>query len=147
MDETVPVTPEMKRNFRSWVGLCAQFAVLAVLAVFGAATASGAARPGDATTGLVLAVAAAVLAFLRLKSVFDGAPPGFGDLVLVDTMWGLAVAVPVFTILALVGLFIAHGADGGSLQAAGIVLFIASGIIVFLDLKRVFDRIDGGGHS
>ena len=33
-----------------------------------------------------------------------------------------------------------------SLQAAGIALFVASGVIVFFDLKRVFDRIDRRGH-
>jgi hypothetical protein len=146
MDETVPVTPEMKRGFWSWLGLCAQFAALAVLAVFGAATASVGARAGDDASGLVLALAAAALAFLRLKSLFDGASPGLGDFVLIDDMRGLGLVVPVFVVLAFAGLLLAHGADAGSLQAGGIALFIVSGVIVFLDLKRVFDRIDGSGR-
>jgi hypothetical protein len=146
MDETVPVTPETKKGFRAWLGLCVQFAALAVLAVFGAATASAGARPGDDTSGLILLAAAIVLAFLRLKASFDGAPPGLGDLILVDDMKGLALAVPVFAVVALAGLFLAHGAAAGSLEAAGIALFVASGVIVFLDLKRVFDRIDRQEH-
>jgi hypothetical protein len=146
MDGTVPVTAETKGDFRAWLSLCLQFAVLIALAVFGAIVASAAARPGDDTSGLILALASIALAFLRLKSTFDGAPAWLGDFVLVESMRGLGLAVPVFTVLGLAGLFLAHGAEAGSLQAAGIGLFAVSGLIVFLDLKRVFDRIDSGPH-
>ena len=146
MNGTVPVTPETKRDFWEWLSLCLQFAALIALAVFGASVASAGAQPGDDTAGLILALAAIALGFLRLKASFDGASAWLGDFVLVSGMRGLGVAVPVFTVLALAGLFLAHGAESGSLNAAGIGLFVVSGIIVFLDLKRVFDRIDRSGH-
>jgi hypothetical protein len=144
MDETVLVSEETKRGFWSWLGLCAQFLALAALAILGAAAASADRRPGDYLCGLLLTVAAIALAFIRLKQVFDGGPTGLGALVLVDDMRGLAVAVPLFVVIGLAGLFIAHAWESGSMHAAGIGLFVASGIIVFLDLKRVFDRIDAG---
>jgi hypothetical protein len=59
-------------------------------------------------------------------------------------MWNLAVVIPLFTIIGLAGLFIAHAWENGALHAAGIALFIVSGVIIFLDIKRVFDRMDSG---
>jgi hypothetical protein len=144
MDETVPVTPETKRGFLAWLGLWLQLAVLAALAVFGLAVASRDVAPGDYASGLVLAVAAIALALLRIKHTLDGGAPGLGDFVLVDDMWGLGVAIPVFVVLALAGLFVARAWESGAMHTAGIGLFVVSGVIVFLDLKRVFDRLDRG---
>jgi hypothetical protein len=144
MDETVPVTEETKRGFWSWLGLSAQFVVLAGLALLGAAAASADRRPGDYLCGVLLSVAAIALGFIRLKHFFDGGPPGLDGFLLVDDMRGLVVAVPVFVVIGLAGLFVAHAWESGSMHAAGIALFVASGLIVFLDLKRVFDRIDAG---
>jgi hypothetical protein len=146
MDETVPVTAETKRGFWAWLSLMLQFAVLIALAIFGAATASAGAREGDDTSGLILTLAAIALGFFRLKSVLDGESAWPGDFILVENMRGLGVAVPVFALLGLAGLFLARGAESGSLHTAGVALFVASGAIVFLDLKRVFDRIDKAGH-
>ena len=47
--------------------------------------------------------------------------------------------------IGLVGLFIAHAWESGAMHAAGLALFVASGAIIFLDLKHVFDRIESGG--
>jgi len=53
------------------------------------------------------------------------------------------VAVVVeFAILALAGLFVAAGFDRGGMHNAGVALFVASGIAVFLSLKHVFDNLD-----
>ena len=144
MDETVPVTEETKRGFWSWLGLWAQFVALAALAILGAITASADGGPGDYLWGVLLSLAALALAFLRLKHSFDGGSPGLGTFILVDDLRGLAVAIPVFVVTGLAGLFVAHAWESGSMHAAGLGLFVASGIIVFLDLKRVFDRIDAG---
>lgn len=144
MDKTVPVTPETKRGFLAWLGLWLQLAVLAALAVFGAALASRDAAPGDYTSGLILAAAAIALALVRIKHTLDGGAPGLGDFVLVDDMWALWIAIPVFVVLALAGLLIARVWEEGTMHTAGIGLFVVSGVIVFLDLKRVFDRLDNG---
>ena len=55
-------------------------------------------------------------------------------------MTNLAVAIPLFTVIGLAGLFVAAAWPYGSLHAAGLALFVVSGVIIFLDIKRVFDR-------
>ena len=50
--------------------------------------------------------------------------------------------IVIFTILGLAGLFIAAGFDHGGLHAAGVALFAASGLAVFLSMKHVFDALD-----
>lgn len=60
-------------------------------------------------------------------------------------MWNLAFVVPLFTVIGLAGLFIAHAWENGSMHAAGIALFVVSGAIIFLDMKHVFDRSESPG--
>jgi hypothetical protein len=132
--------------FWSWLGFWLQFLVLGVLAIIGAFVASGDARPGDYQCGMLLSLAAIALAFLRLKHQLDGGAPDWGGFLLVDDMRGLAVVIPLFAIIGLAGLFIAHAWESGSMHAAGIGLFIASGAIVFFDIKRVFDRLEAQGR-
>jgi hypothetical protein len=128
--------------FWSWLGFWLQFLVLGGLAIIGAFVASGDAGPGDYQSGMLLSLAAIALAFLRLKHQLDGGAPDWGSFLLVDDMRGLAVVIPLFAIIGLAGLFIAHAWESGSMHAAGIGLFIASGAIVFFNIKRVFDRIE-----
>jgi hypothetical protein len=123
-----------------------QILVLAVLAVIGAFAASGAERPGDYACGTILILAAVALAFLRLKRRLDGGSSGLADSLLVEDMWNLAIVVPLFAIICLVGLFLAHAWESGAMHAAGLALFIVSGVIIFLDLKHVFDRIEARGQ-
>jgi hypothetical protein len=141
MTET-PARPESAEHaFWSWVGFWLQMLVLGVLAIVGAFTASGADRRGDYACGLVLSLAAIALAFLRLKDWLDGNSPGWSDFLLVGNMWNLALVIPLFTVIGLAGLFIAHAWEGGAMHVAGIALFVASGAIIFLDMKHVFDRM------
>ncbi len=128
------------RDYWAWIGFWAQFAVLAALAILGLVIA-GSDAPGDSTTGLLLAAAAVALAFMRLKLWFDGGATGWMTFLFVETPRGLVVVVPLFVVIALAGLFMGAGADG-SLQTAGIGLFIASGVLIFLSLKRVVDKLD-----
>jgi hypothetical protein len=125
-----------------WLGFWVQFALLGICIVLGAFAASNADAPGDYAAGIVLILGAAALAFWRLKNRFDGGPPGWRASFLVGGMWGLVVAIPLLTIIGLLGLFIASAWSYGSLHAAGIALFVAGAVIVFLDIKHVFDRID-----
>jgi len=142
MDEPGSTPEDAERAFWSWLGFWVQFLILGLLAVIGAFVASGNARPGDYECGLLLSLAAITLAFLRLKHQLDGGSPGWDSFLLVDDMKNLALAIPLFTVIGLVGLFIADAWESGAMHAAGIGLFVVSGAIVFLDIKHVFDRID-----
>ena len=145
MAETPRTSDAAASPFWSWLGFWAQMLVLGVLAVVGAFAASGAERSGDYDCGMILSLAAIALAFLRLKRQLDGGASGFADLLLVDDMPNLALVIPLFAIIGLAGLFIAHAWEHGDMHTAGVALFIASGVAVFLNLKHVFDRIDAGG--
>ena len=133
-----------ERGFWLWFGFWVQFLLLGLCVVIGAFAASGAAEPGDYAAGIVLMLAALALAFLRLKARFDGAPAGWRSFVLVDNMASLVVVIAVFVVVGLAGLFVASGWPFGALHIAGVALFAVSGLIVFLDLKQVFDRVDSG---
>jgi hypothetical protein len=128
------------RDYWAWFGFWAQFVVLGGLTILGLAIA-GSGAPGDDTAGLLLAFAAIALAFMRLKLWFDGGATGWMAFLLVETPKGLLVVIPLFVVIALAGLFMGAGASG-SLQNAGIALFISSGAVIFLSLKRVFDALD-----
>jgi hypothetical protein len=140
MDITSTPPQHPDQTYAAWLGFWAQFVVLGGLAILGLYVGSSG-EPGDYTTGLILAIGAVILAFMRLKHWFDGGTDDWVSFLLVDRMAQLVVVIPLFAVLALAGLFVAAGAVG-SLQDAGIALFVACGLIIFLSLKRVFDRID-----
>jgi hypothetical protein len=129
------------RAFWSWLGFWVQFLVLGICLVLGAFVASGAEEPGDYAAGIVLIICALALAFLRLKQSFDRLPSGLSNFLLVDNLASLTVVVPLFAVIGLAGLFLARAWLYGSLHDAGIALFVFSGVIVFLDIKQVFDRM------
>ncbi|MBV8936301.1 MAG: hypothetical protein JO095_10915 [Alphaproteobacteria bacterium] len=139
MRQTSQTLDTAERAFWSWLGFWLQILVLSVLAIAGAFAASTGDRPGDYACGMALTLASIALAFLRLKHRLDGRPAGWGDFLLVGDMWNLALLIPLFTVIGLAGLFIAHGWESGAMHAAGIALFIASGAIIFLNMKHAFD--------
>jgi hypothetical protein len=128
----------------AWTAFWGQLVVLAALAVLGAAFASADSVPGDYACGLLLSLAAIALGFMRVKSRLDGAAAE-GRSFLVDDMANLVAVIVIFTILGLAGLFIAAGFDYGGLHDAGVALFAASGLAVFLSMKHVFDIRDRTG--
>jgi hypothetical protein len=139
-------TPDnAERAFWSWLGFWLEILVLGVLAIVGAFAASGADRRGDYTCGMVLNLAAMALAFLRLKRRLDGNGSDWADFLLVDDMWNLALVIPLFAVIGLAGLFVAHAWEEGAMHSAGIALFIVSAAIIFLDMKHVFDRMEPPG--
>ncbi len=142
MAETSRGPEPAEQGFWSWLGFWLQFVILALCVVVGAFAASGGELPGDYGCGIALILGALVLAFVRLKQSFDGVSLGWGTFVLVSNMRSLAVAIPVFTVIGLVGLFIAHDWPSGALHGAGLGLFVVSALIIFFDIKTVFDRID-----
>jgi hypothetical protein len=127
-----------------------EIVVLGFLAIVGAFFASANASPGDYACGMILALAAIALAFLRLKARFDGASNGrasgdWASSLLVDDWANLTAVIVVFVILGLIGLFLAAGHEYGGLHNAGIALFVVSGAAVFLNLKHVFDLAERRG--
>ena len=144
MDETGQTPDDAERAFWSWLGFWIQFLILAVLAVIGAFVASEDERPGDYLCGLLLSLGAIALAFLRLKRRLDGGALDWGTFLFVDDMKNLALAIPLFAVTGLAGLFIARAWESGVMHDAGLGLFVASGAIIFLDIKHVFDRMNSG---
>lgn len=135
---------EAEGTFWSWLGFWLQFLLLGILTVVGAFFASAAVRPGDYACGIVLILCSLALAFLRLKARLDGGDAGWANSLLVRDMRNLALVVPLFTVIGLAGLFVAHAWERSAWHEAGIALFVVSGVIVFLSVKHVFDRIDSG---
>jgi uncharacterized membrane protein YhaH (DUF805 family) len=140
MDDSAASPQHWGQDYWAWVGFWAQFVILGALAILGLAIA-GSGAPGNDATGLLLTFAAIALAFMRLKLWFDGGATGWMAFLFVDTPRGLLVVIPLFVVIALAGLFISAGGSG-SLRNAGIALFVASGAVIFLSLKRVFDNLD-----
>jgi hypothetical protein len=126
----------------AWIGFWTQLVVLGACAVLGAAFASEDSAPGDYTCGLLLSLGAIALAFMRLKNRFDGAAADWASFLLVDDMGNLVAVIAIFTILGLIGLFTAASFAEGGLHDAGVALFAASGLAVFLSMKHVFDTAD-----
>jgi len=135
---------ESELGYAEWILFWGQLIVLGFLAVLGAFFASDNNAPGDYGCGLLLSLAAIALAFMRLKGRFDGAAADWGSFLLVDDMANLLAVIVVFTLLALAGLFTAARFDHGGLHNGGVALFVASGLLVFLSLKHVFDNLDRG---
>jgi hypothetical protein len=125
-----------------WIAFWLQLAVLAVLAVLGALFASADVAPGDYACGLILAVAAVLLMFLRVKGYFDGGPAGFSNSLLVDDMPSLGLTVIVFAALGFGGVFVAAAVGAGGLYVGGVALFAVSALAILLSMKRVFDNLD-----
>ncbi|HTZ36838.1 MAG TPA: hypothetical protein VMB84_12475 [Stellaceae bacterium] len=128
-------------GYRAWFAFWAQFVVLGGLAILGLYIGGRGEAPGDYATGLLLAIGAILLAFLRLKAWFDGTAGDWTSFLFVDRPAHLVVVIPLFTVIALAGLFVA-AAQPGSLHDAGIGLFIVCGLVIFLSMKRVFDKLD-----
>ncbi len=136
-----PTSPQQQeQSLGAWLGFWIQFVVLAALAILGLRIGSDGAT-GDYATGLMLTVGAILLAFLRLKAHFDGVGDDWTSFLFVDRPGQLVVVIPLFTVIALAGLFMGAGAPD-SLQGAGVALFVVSGLVIFLSLKRVFDKLD-----
>jgi hypothetical protein len=142
MNQSSATTEPNELGVCAWIAFWAQLVVLGVAAVLGAFFASECRAPGDYACGVLLSLAALALAFMRIKSRFDGGPADWGSFLLVGDMPNLAAVIAIFTVLALAGLFVAARFDHGGLHDAGIALFVASGLAVFLSLKHVFDNLD-----
>jgi len=134
-------------SYCAWFGFWGQFVALGLLAVIGGFFASADAASGDYACGLILALAAIALAFLRLKTWFDAGSGGWANFLFVDDTANLILAIVVFVVLGLGGMIVASGVGYGGLQNGGVALFIVSAIGVLLNLKHVFDIRDRSGRQ
>jgi hypothetical protein len=130
------------REFWSWFGFWGQFVGLGLVAAIGGLFAGESTDSDDSACGLLLMVAAIVLAFIRLKDHFDGRAAGWSETLFVDTMPNLTLAIVLFAILGLLGLVTAAEAEHGALHNAGVALFVVAVFAVFLNMKRVFDTAE-----
>lgn len=129
-------------SYGAWLAFWAQLVVLGFLAILGAFYASTDAQPGDYACGLILSIAAIVLALLRVKARFDGDPLDWASFLLVDDMANLVAAIVVFVLLGLAGVFVAAAVGQGGLYAGGVALFIVCAIAALLSMKQVFNNLD-----
>ena len=127
-------------GYGAWIAFWLQLIVLGLLVVLGALYASADVEPGDYGCGLILLVAAILLALLRVKQRFDGNGMGWSSSLLVDDMASLVLAIVVFVVLGLGGVIVAAAVGAGGLYAGGVALFAASAIAILLSIKRVFDK-------
>lgn len=129
-------------GFAGWFAFWGQLIVLGFLAIVGAYFAGADAESGDYSCGLILTIAAILLAFLRLKARFDGAVLDWSSFLFVDDMMNLLAAIVVFVLLGLAGLFMAADSGAGGLYAGGVALAVVSAVAILLSTKRVFDNLD-----
>jgi len=129
-------------GYGAWIAFWAELILLAALAVLGAFFASADDAPGDYACGLLLSLAAIALAAMLVKNRFDGGAADCASFLLVDDMANLVAVIVILTILGLAGLVAASGFDRGGLHNAGVALFAASGLGIFLSMKHVFDVRD-----
>jgi hypothetical protein len=130
------------REFRAWLAFWVQLAILVLLAIVGLYFAAQGDEPGDYAIGLILAIAAIVLAALRVGSRLGGDTGGWGALLLVDNMPSLVTAIVVFIVLGLAGLIIGGTHRSVSVQDGGLALFVVCVLLVFFSMKRFFDRLE-----
>lgn len=142
-DERSRVSEETQQRPPVWLGFWLPLLVAAALAVIGAFVASRGRQPDDYACGLALFLGAVAFAYLWLKRRLDGGGARWGDFLLVDDMCNLAFVIPMFTVIGIFGLFLG-AAHQGSLHVAGVALFVVSGLLIFFDIKHVFDRHESG---
>jgi hypothetical protein len=135
------------REYLAWIAFWAQIIVLGFLAILGAFFASEPGEPSAYSGGLWISLAAVALAFMRLKQYFDirqqDAPPFlFGA-----DMSSLVAVGGLFAALVLTGLLLAANKEIGTAHDAGLILSGASGLAVFLNIKRIFDQLYARGYA
>lgn len=120
-----------------WLG----YLFLAAAALLGLFTASGA--PDDATyaAGLGTSIVAVIIIVTRMSRQLDGRDIGFLLPVTVTSSDLLFASIAVLAVLGLVGVILA-ATVGGALYGIGLALFAIAAALVFIEIKRYFDRRD-----
>jgi len=120
-----------------WLG----YVFLAFAALLGLFTASGAADRATYVAGmLTFAIAVAVIA-MRAKRQLDGAEVGFLLPISPSDADTLVVTIAILGVLGLAGGALA-ATVGSALYGIGLALFLVCALLIFIEIKRYFDRID-----
>jgi hypothetical protein len=127
------------RLLAPWLG----YAFLGASAVLGLFTASAAEDGASYAAGLATFALAAIIIAVRMKRQFDGSEVGFLLAVSVGGSDALLVAIALQAVLGLIG-FILAATVGGAVYTIGIALFIICMALIFIEIKRYFDRQDRG---
>ena len=123
-----------------WIG----HVLLIAAAIFGLATASGAADDAAYDAGMVTFLVAVVLIAFRVKRQLDGAAVGLLLPIAIEREDGLLVTIAALTVLGLVGGILAASV-GGVFYGVGLALFLICAGMIFFEIKHYFDR--RAGHS
>ncbi len=137
-------TEAADREFWMGVRLFVGRSVLGGIGLLGLFTASHAESGATYTAGLALFGFAVAILFFEIDRFFDGRPSLFmGTKGLVaSTNDDLLVLLPGRVVMILAGLFLAARAEENAGYAMGLGVAGVSLVMVFLDLKGVFDRLD-----
>jgi hypothetical protein len=130
---------EAWRLVAPWLG----YAFLAAALVLGLFTASGASDRATYDSGLAAVAIAAILVAWRMKQQLDGRDIGFLVPVTPADSDTLLVTIAILAVLAVVGGVLA-ATVGGTLYGIGLALVLVSAAFIFVEIKRYFDRRDGG---
>ncbi|HUK61277.1 MAG TPA: hypothetical protein VLV50_18750 [Stellaceae bacterium] len=130
---------EVWRLVGPWLG----YLVLGAAGIFGLFTASASADAATYDAGLIAFAIAVVLIAVRMKRQFDGTEAGFLLPISPAGADTLFVTVAILAVLGLVGAVLA-AAVGGMLYGIGLALFIVCAALIFIEVKRYFDRLDRG---
>lgn len=134
--------PGQDREFWNGARNALRWALLLGFGLLGLGAASSAGDSIDSARDLGVFVVVVLLFFWEVKRHYDGAPPlGFRDLAVEDPL-SLAIGIPLFAILGLVGLFMASGAETISGYCAGLGLAAGAIAMVFVNLKSRFDAAE-----
>lgn len=123
-----------------WLG----YGFLGGAAVLGLFTASGAEDDATYASGLATVAIAALLIAWRMRQQLDGRDIGFLLPVAAAGSDTLFVTIAVLAALGLAGAILA-ATVGGTVYAIGIALFIIAALFIFIEIRRYFDRREGGG--
>lgn len=119
------------------------YVFLAAAAILGLFTASGATDSGTYYSGLATFALAVIIAAVRMKLQLDGRETGFLLPVTAASSDALVVTIALLAVLGLFGVVLAASV-GGDVYSIGLALFVISAALIFLEMKRYFDRADAG---
>jgi hypothetical protein len=130
---------ELWHMLAPWLG----YVFLGAAGVLGLFTASGA--PDDATydVGLSTFIVAVVIIAVHMKRQLDGREVGFLLPVAAASGDVLVVTIAILGVLALAGAALA-ATLGGTLYGIGLAFFIVCWALIFIEIKRYFDRLERG---
>lgn len=130
----------------TWIAPWLAGVLLAGAALFGFLTASAARGPDTYGAGMITGILAlAALAWL-VKHSFDQGAEDWPFKILVDRPESLFLLVAILMAIGIGGLFLAANARGAAVTI-GYALFVVCLLLIALNLKHYYDRIDSLRHD